>query len=84
MKQNTPYGKCDACGKTIKAGNAVVSITRNIEQLEHTVASPGGIITVIDSQQLITLCAACGNQFGVERATEVIQAALIQSQSMRN
>lgn len=84
MKQNTPYGKCDACGKTIKAGNAVVSITRNVEQMERTVANPGGVITVIDSQQLITLCAACGNKFSMERATEVLKAALNQPQLIRN
>jgi hypothetical protein len=50
---------CDWCGSPINRGNAQVTVTRNIEQVE---AGPEASISVIESDVLLTLCARCGNR----------------------
>jgi hypothetical protein len=81
---STPDTHCDACGKPLYRGQPTVCFIRNIEHLEASPSHPQGAITVIDSQELISLCGACGNRFSVERATAVLKAAVQQSQFIRN
>lgn len=50
------FCRCDGCGSAIGYGNACVTITRNIEQVDRDE------INVIESTDLATYCAACGNQ----------------------
>ncbi len=57
---------CDRCGKEIPSGSAYVCITKNIEQIEHSIATNVDEIQVIQSDQLITLCGSCGNNFDTE------------------
>lgn len=71
-----PYTQCDGCGKSLFAGNLVVSFCRSIEQMNYTKEYPEGEVTVADCYQLITLCVDCGNQFRVARATAVLKAAV--------
>lgn len=82
--KDVPYTECDACGKPLFAGNLVVSFCRSIEQLNYTKEFPEGEVTVADCYQLITLCAACGNNFRVTHATAILKAAIQQPRFARN
>lgn len=82
--QPVPYNKCNACGQPLYAGDLFVSFCRSIEQFNYTKQCPLGEIVVADCYQLITLCVDCGNNFRVDRATAVLQAAVRQPQFARN
>lgn len=60
---------CDACGNPIRFGNAMVTINRNIEQVNRDPESGQETITVIESECLTTVCAECGNQLVVETSS---------------
>lgn len=60
--EKTVFEACDWCGKSIYYGNALVSINRNIEQVDEEDSRSGSVITVIQAEPLLTLCAACGNR----------------------
>lgn len=62
------FGACDRCGKPLFYGNAYVTITRSIEQMDRTPEYPDGVVYVIDSTALYTFCAECGNR--IVTATE--------------
>lgn len=68
--------ECDLCEKPIYYGNAMVSVNRNIEQVDRTEEYPDGEVTVIDSDQLLTLCASCGNRFSTEYLRELITVSV--------
>ncbi len=61
------FTKCRKCGKSIKYGNAYVSITKEIMQVEEELDPISNIEqnTVIDSCEVIALCGECGNAFNV-------------------
>jgi hypothetical protein len=65
---------CDWCGKDIAYGNAMVTINRNIEQMDSTEEDPEGIVTVIDSKSLLELCAQCGNKLDAEMLKGILIA----------
>jgi hypothetical protein len=48
-------GPCDRCGKPIKFGNACVLVEKNIERFD------GHSVTVEESNDLLRVCARCGN-----------------------
>jgi NAD-dependent SIR2 family protein deacetylase len=50
----------------------IVCITRNIEQIEHSIASNEDEIEVIQSDILINLCGSCGNKFDTETLIKLI------------
>ena len=62
----------------IAAGNLTVTFCRSIQQLDYTAEHPAGEVTVAESQELISLCARCGNGFSVAEATRALKAALNQ------
>lgn len=66
------YTQCDWCNKAIAYGNAAVTINKNIEQMDRTVEYPNGIVTVIQSDVVTTLCASCGNELRVEDLQKVL------------
>jgi len=68
------YTNCDWCDKDIAYGNASVTINRNIEQTDSTEEDPEGIVTVIDSDVLLTLCAQCGNKLNSEMLENILLA----------
>lgn len=85
MKTNeVPYTICEDCGKPIYAGNLAVTFCRSIQQLDYTEECPDGEVTVADSQELISLCARCGNGFNVVEAATALKAALRRPKYSRN
>ncbi len=68
------YTNCDWCDKEISYGNASVTINRNIEQMDSTEEDPEGVVTVIESDVLLTLCAQCGNKLDSEMLKRVLVA----------
>ncbi len=73
-KEEEIYTTCDWCDKDIAYGNASVTINRNIEQMDSTEEDPDGIVTVIDSNVLLTLCARCGNKLNSEMLKGILLA----------
>src|SRR5262249_42184710 len=60
------------CNKPIAYGNAAVTINKNIEQMDRTGEHPDGIVTLIQSDAVTTLCAGCGNQLNVEALRKIL------------
>ena len=73
MEDNEIIDKCERCGKTIHQGSAYVCLTRNIEQIEHSIANNEDEIQIIQSDPLITLCGSCGNMFDTETLVKLIR-----------
>ena len=73
-KEEEVFTTCGWCGKDIAYGNAVVTINRNIEQMDSTEEYPEGIVTVIDSNSLLELCAECGNKLDAEMLGDILLA----------
>ena len=65
--------KCDRCGKVIPAGTAYVSLTRNIEQVEHNVIENEDEIRLLHADELLTLCTSCGSSFDTEHLINIIK-----------
>lgn len=78
-EEGNEYGECDACGKTIQFGNALVALNRNIEQIDASTEYPGGEATVLDSQVLLTLCANCGSQIDADQLRDVLVSLLVRN-----
>jgi len=74
MKEEEICTTCDWCGKDIAYGNALVTIDRNIEQIDSTEEYPDGIATVIESDSLLELCAQCGNKLNSETLKDILVA----------
>ena len=70
------YAECDWCGEPIYFGNAVVSVNKNIEQVSDSPEGENSVITVIRSDGLLNLCAACGNRLDEDKLNEFLQAGL--------
>lgn len=70
------YSECDWCDTEIHFGNAAVVVTRNIEQIDKRAEQPDAVVTVIQSDTLLTLCADCGNQLDSEAVEEVLRAPI--------
>jgi len=68
--------ECLLCDRPIYYGNAMVSINRNVEQMNQTEEYPDGEVTVIDSDLLLALCASCGNRFYTEYLRELIALSI--------
>jgi hypothetical protein len=66
------YETCDWCDKPIRYGNAAVTINRNIEQMDRTDEHPDGIVTVIQSDVVTTLCGNCGNRLNIEALRKIV------------
>jgi hypothetical protein len=66
------YEKCDWCEKPIAYGNAAVTINKNIEQMDRTDEHPDGIVTVIQSDVVATLCGSCGNHLHIDDLRKIL------------
>jgi hypothetical protein len=73
-KEEEVYTTCDWCGKDVVYGNAMVTINRNIEQMDSTEEYPDGIVTVIQSDSLLELCAQIGNKLDSEMLEGILLA----------
>jgi hypothetical protein len=65
--------ECERCGKPIPPGTAYISITRNIEQVEHSLVDNEDQIRILHADELVTLCSACGNLFDTESLINIIK-----------
>ena len=65
--------KCERCGKLIPSGTAYISVTRNIEQVEHNLIENLDEIRMLHADELLTLCAACGHLFDTEGLINIIK-----------
>ncbi len=68
------YTNCHRCRKPIYYGNAYISIVRNIEQIDFSIASNCDEATVIASDELLVLCGSCGNLFNTELIVQIISS----------
>jgi len=69
------YTTCEWCEKPIGYGNATVTITRNIEQMDRTDEHPDGVVTVIQSDEVATLCGSCGNRLAIDALQKMVSEA---------
>ena len=79
--QKDVYGECDACGKVLKFGNTVVSLNKNIEQIDVSDEYPDGEATVVDSTGLMELCADCGSRLDSDVLERLLKTILIDGAS---
>lgn len=70
------YNTCEWCTKAIAYGNAMLTITRHIEQIDRTKNHPDGVVTVLQADVLITLCAECGNALDVDALKQILTAPI--------
>lgn len=61
-RQRDVFASCDWCGKSIHFGNALVNLARHVEQVDLGPDDRDCVMTVVDAESLLTLCAACGNR----------------------
>ncbi len=72
MPDDETFSHCDRCGKEIPKGTAYVCITKNIEQIIHSIGLNEDEVEVIQSDLLITLCGSCGNKFDANTFVKLI------------
>jgi len=70
------YTTCDWCDKPISYGSAAVTINKNIEQMDRTDEDPDGIVTVIHSDMVTTLCGSCGNHLDIDALRKILSAPI--------
>ena len=70
------HAVCDSCGTAIQYGNAQVTVTRNVEQVDRSSESPEVSVSVIQSDVLLTLCARCGNRLNHQLLADVLRATV--------
>jgi hypothetical protein len=81
---NDTYTQCDWCQTSIAYGNAAVTINKNIEQMDRTSEHPDGIVTVIQSDVVTTLCASCGNRLYVDDLQKILSMPISKKRSTKN
>ncbi|MGH8546784.1 MAG: hypothetical protein ACREX3_24865 [Gammaproteobacteria bacterium] len=72
-RRNT-YSYCDRCEAPIAYGNALVTVARNMEQIDRTADHSRAIVTVIQSDAVLTLCDPCGNRLGVKDLRQALRS----------
>jgi hypothetical protein len=70
------YTTCEWCDAPISYGNATVTINKNIEQMDRTDEHPDGIVTVIQSDVVTTLCGSCGNRLNIEALRKMLSTPI--------
>ena len=60
-RRHEVYAQCDICDRDIRYGNAVLEISRNVEQYHNEEETEVRSATVIDTDSLAIICAHCGN-----------------------
>ena len=69
---NDIVSSCDRCGKEIPDGSAYICLTRNIEQIEHSISDLEDSAQILHSDLLYSMCGTCGNRFSHETLIELI------------
>jgi hypothetical protein len=75
------YARCDWCDNPISYGNASVTINKNIEQMDRTDEHPDGIVTVIQSDEVTTLCGNCGNRLNIDALRNLLSTPISKRRS---
>lgn len=70
------YATCVWCDKPISYGNTAVTINRNIEQMDRTDEHPDGVVTVIQSDVVTTLCGNCGNRLDIDALRKIVSTPI--------
>ena len=70
------YATCEWCDKPISYGNAAVTINKNIEQMDRNDEHPDGIVTVIQSDVVTTLCGSCGNRLNIGALRKILSTPI--------
>ena len=66
MQHKLVFTTCSHCHKEILEGSALLSINRNIEQPNWNIVLNDFEISVIDSEELMTLCGRCAKNLNTE------------------
>lgn len=69
------YSNCDWCNASIGYGDTHLTITRNLERVDRTAKHPDGVVTVAQSEVVITLCAHCESALPLDKAEKIISAS---------
>ena len=69
-----PFTNCDKCGNTINYDESYVSIVRNVEQTDFFPHERNLVTSVSNSEQILTLCGACGGAFNTKTISKIIKA----------
>lgn len=75
-EMESTYETCEWCAKAIAYGNAALTINRHIEQMDRTEKHPDGVVTVVQADVLLTLCAECGNALDVDALKQILAAPI--------
>jgi uncharacterized protein YneF (UPF0154 family) len=67
---------CDLCNKEIRFGAGYVSINYNIENLDKDPITLETYVDVISSEQVVTICAKCGNKRSATKVAEILRTTL--------
>jgi hypothetical protein len=67
------YTACHWCGGGIAYGNARVTMNRQVEQVGRSDEHPDGEVIVIDSEELLGLCAGCENRLDTGALSEKLE-----------
>lgn len=75
---------CDKCNANIPQGNPYICITHNIEFMEQDIVTLQDSVTIVDSDELLVLCANCGNRMTKTAMAQMLKAIPNNQQTVRN
>lgn len=75
---------CDICQKQIPFGAPYIAICYNIENTEHDHLKQQDYVTVISSDQILTLCGKCGNKHHAEATQKALKTVFHQNKGQLN
>ena len=64
---------CGRCGMELEIGKARVSLVRLIGQMDWSVQLDDGELFVIDGEDILSFCPACGNKMSTHRLQQALQ-----------
>ncbi len=65
--------ECELCEVLIPVGTPYICLNHNIEYFKHNVITNDDEIEVVQSEQILTLCASCGNGFDVNILKQILR-----------
>lgn len=64
---------CGCCGVELEIGKARVSLVRLIGQMDWSEQRDDGELSVIDGEDILSFCPACGNKMSTRRLQQALQ-----------
>lgn len=65
---------CDKCGTNIPHGNPYICINHNIEYMNQNLTMMRAEIKVVECDELLVLCANCGNRITKVAMKQMLKA----------